>query len=191
METYSIVTQKLTRDFASVRAVDGLTLVVPSGIVFGFLGPNGAGKTTTIRLLLGLLAPTSGGAMVLGCDVVTQGDEIRARTGAMLEHHGLYERMTAEDNLEFYGRVYRMPAAQRQARIRELLEHIGLWERRKDLIRDWSRGMNETVLTLMANMSQVNGGVVVLIAVGLLMVIDLSFIALAVKRFQRARLILD
>jgi len=143
METYSIVTQKLTRDFASVRAVDGLTLEVPSGIVFGFLGPNGAGKTTTIRLLLGLLAPTSGGAQVLGCDIVTQGDEIRARTGALLEHHGLYERMTAEDNLEFYGRVYRMPADQRQARIRELLEHIGLWERRKDLIRDWSRGMKQ------------------------------------------------
>jgi len=143
METTSIVTQNLTRDFANVRAVDGLTLEVPSGIVFGFLGPNGAGKTTTIRLLLGLLAPTSGGARVLGCDIATQADEIRARTGSLLEHHGLYERMTAEDNLEFYGRVYRMPAARRQARIRELLDHIGLWERRKDPIRDWSRGMKQ------------------------------------------------
>ena len=143
METPAIVTQNLSRHFGSVRAVEHLNLEVPHGIVFGFLGPNGAGKTTTIRLLLGLLAPTSGSSRVLGCDTATQADEIRARTGALLEHHGLYERMSAEDNLEFYGRIYRMPAAQRLARIRELLEHIGLWERRKDLVGSWSRGMKQ------------------------------------------------
>jgi ABC-2 type transport system ATP-binding protein len=143
MESYAIVTQNLSRDFGSVRAVDGLNLEVPHGIVFGFLGPNGAGKTTTIRLLLGLLAPTAGSSRVLGYDTVTQADEIRARTGALLEHHGLYERLSAEDNLEFYGRIYRMPAAQRLARIHELLEHIGLWERRKDLVGSWSRGMKQ------------------------------------------------
>ncbi|RPI83008.1 MAG: ABC transporter ATP-binding protein [Chloroflexi bacterium] len=143
MDTNAIVTQDLTRDFGSVRAVDGLTLEVPNGIVFGFLGPNGAGKTTTIRLLLGLLAPTGGSAQVLGYDVIRQADEIRTRTGALLEHHGLYERLSAEDNLEFYGRIYRMPAKERQARIRELLEHIGLWERRKDMVGNWSRGMKQ------------------------------------------------
>jgi ABC-2 type transport system ATP-binding protein len=94
-ETCAIVTQNLTRDFGSVRAVDGLILEVPYGIVFGFLGSNGAGKTTTIRLLLGLLAPTIGSSRVLGYDVTTQADRIRARTGALLEHHGLYERLCA------------------------------------------------------------------------------------------------
>lgn len=143
METYAIITQNLSRDFGSVRAVDSLTLEVPHGIVFGFLGPNGAGKTTTIRLLLGLLSPTAGSSKVLGYDTATQADQIRARTGSLLEHHGLYERMSAEDNLEFYGRIYRIPAAQRQARIQELLEHIGLWERRKDLVGNWSRGMKQ------------------------------------------------
>ena len=143
MGTSAIVTQNLGRDFGSVRAVDNLTLEVPYGIVFGFLGPNGAGKTTTIRLLLGLLAPTTGSSRVLGYDTATQADEIRGRTGVLLEHHGLYERLSAEDNLEFYGRVYHLPAAQRQARIRELLEHIGLWNRRKDLVGNWSRGMKQ------------------------------------------------
>ncbi len=143
MNTYAIVTENLSRDFGNVHAVKDLTLDVPAGIVFGFLGPNGAGKTTTIRLLLGLLSPTTGSARVLGYDIVAQADEIRARTGALLEHHGLYERMTAEDNLEFYGRIYHLPASQRKARIRELLEHMGLWERRGDLVGNWSRGMKQ------------------------------------------------
>lgn len=136
-------TESLSRDFANVRAVDGLTLEIPRGVVFGFLGPNGAGKTTTIRLLLGLLEPTAGRAEVLGYDTRTQADAIRAQTGALLEHNGLYERLTAEDNLEFYGRIARIPAAERQARIRELLTHLGVWERRKELVGTWSRGMKQ------------------------------------------------
>jgi ABC-2 type transport system ATP-binding protein len=80
-------------------------LEIPAGIVFGFLGPNGSGKTTTIRLLLGLLDPARGRAEVLGFDTRTQADEIRERSGALLEHVGLYERLSAEDNLEFYGRI--------------------------------------------------------------------------------------
>lgn len=97
----AIRTDNLTRDFGALRALDHLKLEVPSGIIFGFLGPNGAGKTTTIRLLLGLLGPTEGEAHVLGFDARTQADEIRLRTGALLEHTGLYERLSAEDNLEF------------------------------------------------------------------------------------------
>jgi ABC-2 type transport system ATP-binding protein len=92
--------ENLTRTFGQVRAVDGLSLEVPSGIIFGFLGPNGAGKTTTIHLLLGLLEPTAGRAEVLGFDTCKQAGEIRARTGALLEHSGVYEQMSAEDNLE-------------------------------------------------------------------------------------------
>lgn len=143
MTEIAIRTENLTRDFETVRAVDSLTIEVPAGIVFGFLGPNGAGKTTTIRLLLGLLEPTSGRAEVLGFDTRTQADEIRRRTGALLEHPGLYERLSAEDNLEFYGRIWHLPGGERQARIKELLTHLGLWKRRKETVGTWSRGMKQ------------------------------------------------
>jgi ABC-type Na+ transport system ATPase subunit NatA len=138
-----IRTEHLSRFFSTVKAVDDLSLEVPAGIVFGFLGPNGAGKTTTIHLLLGLLEPTQGQASVLGFDTRTQADEIRTRIGALLEFAGLYERMTAEDNLDFYGRIYHMPAAERRARIKELLTHLDLWDRRKDQVGKWSRGMKQ------------------------------------------------
>jgi ABC-2 type transport system ATP-binding protein len=143
MNEYAIQIQNIRRDFGQVRALDGLTLDVPSGIVFGFLGPNGAGKTTTIRLLLGLVEPTSGSAQVLGFDTRSQADLIRSHTGALLENTGIYEQLSAEDNLEFYGRVYNLEPDQRRARIRELLVGIGLWERRKERAGDWSRGMRQ------------------------------------------------
>jgi ABC-2 type transport system ATP-binding protein len=143
MTETAIRIENLTRDFETVRAVDGLSLEVPAGIIFGFLGPNGAGKTTTINLLLGLLEPTSGRAEVLGFDTRTQADGVRTCTGALLEHPGVYEQLTAEDNLEFYGRVWRMPAAERQARIKELLTNMGLWERRKERAGTWSKGMKQ------------------------------------------------
>jgi ABC-2 type transport system ATP-binding protein len=143
MAELAIRTQGLTRTFGTARAVDDLTLEVPVGSVFGFLGPNGAGKTTTIRLLLGLIEPTSGKAEVLGFDTRTKGDEIRARCGALLEHSGLYERLSAEDNLRFYGRVARMPKEKLDQRIQELLMHLGLWDRRKEAVVKWSRGMKQ------------------------------------------------
>jgi len=140
---HAISIQNLTQDFESVQALDNLSLEIPAGIIFGFLGPNGAGKTTTIRLLLGLLEPTSGSTQVLGFDTRSQADLIRAHTGALLEHSGIYEQMSAEDNLEFYGRAFRMPEAARNARIQELLTEMGLWERRKDRVGTWSRGMKQ------------------------------------------------
>jgi ABC-2 type transport system ATP-binding protein len=138
-----IRTERLSRYFGAVKAVDELTLEVPAGIVFGFLGPNGAGKTTTIHLLLGLLPPTQGQAWVLGLDVRSQAEEIRAHSGALLEFSGLYERMSAEDNLDLYGRIYKLPAAGRRARTQELLEHLDLWQRRRDRVGTWSRGMKQ------------------------------------------------
>ena len=143
MSDFAIRTDRLTRDFKTVRAVDGLTLEVPSGIVFGFLGPNGAGKTTTIHLLLGLLDPTSGYSEVLGFDSRTMGDRVRERTGALLEFNGLYERLSAEENLDFSGRVYKIPAPERHARTRELLTRFELWDRRKERTGTWSRGMKQ------------------------------------------------
>ena len=123
--------------------MDDISLEIAAGTVFGFLGPNGVGKTTTIRLLLGLLEPSSGRAEVLGFDTRAQADSIREKSGALLEYNGLYERMTAEDNLEFYGHVWHMPKADRQARIHDLLTDMGLWERRKEAVGTWSRGMKQ------------------------------------------------
>jgi ABC-2 type transport system ATP-binding protein len=143
MTEAAIRTNQLTRDFGSVRAVDSLTLDVPPGIIFGFLGANGAGKTTTIHLLLGLLDPTDGQATVLGFDPHTQGGEVRARTGALLEFAGLYERLSAEDNLDFYGRVYHLSATERRERIKELLTHLDLYDRRRERVSTWSRGMKQ------------------------------------------------
>lgn len=143
MDTIAIRTQQLTRTFGAVRAVDELTMEVPTGIVFGFLGPNGSGKTTTIRLLLGLLEPDSGNAQVLRYDTRKQAEQIRQQSGALLEHNGIYERLSAADNLEFYGRVWRIPPADRKARIKELLTHLDLWDRRNELAGNWSRGMKQ------------------------------------------------
>ena len=140
---YAIQTDGLRKSFGTLAAVDGLTLRIPAGGIFGFLGPNGAGKTTTIQLLLGLLEPSGGAARVLDYDSATQGQAIRERTGALLEHHGLYEQLTAEENLEFYARIGHLASADRRARIRELLESMELWDRRRDRVGTWSRGMKQ------------------------------------------------
>ncbi|MFV1988224.1 MAG: ABC transporter ATP-binding protein [Gemmatimonadota bacterium] len=139
----AILTTGLTRDFPGIRALDSLSLRVPRGSIFGFLGRNGAGKTTTIRLLLGLLRSTDGEARVLGFDPSTESGEIRRRCGVLLEQPGLLERLSAEANLDLYGRIARMPKALRAARIEELLTRIGLWDRRAEPLRDWSRGMRQ------------------------------------------------
>ena len=140
---YVIETNELGKCFNGLTALSELDLKVPQNTIFGFLGPNGAGKTTTIRLLLGLLEPSAGEANVFGCNTQTQAEQVRAQTGALLEHTGIYEQMTAENNLEFYGRAFRMPPIQRETRIRELLTRMGLWERRKDRAGSWSRGMKQ------------------------------------------------
>jgi ABC-2 type transport system ATP-binding protein len=139
----AVVTESLGRRFHGVPAVDDLSLEIPAGSVFGFLGPNGSGKTTTIRLLLGLLRPDAGRARVLGFDTRTDAARIRERSGALLEHTGLYERLTAEQNLDFFGRVWRMPAAERARRAQELLERFDLWHRRHERVGGWSRGMRQ------------------------------------------------
>lgn len=143
MSDTAIYAEELTRQFATVCAVDSLSLSVPAGVVFGFLGTNGAGKTTTIRLLLGLLEPTRGNARVLGYDTRTDAGEIRYRTGALLEHPGIYERLSAENNLDFYGRIWGMSPSDRKQRIREVLTQFGLWERRSERAGTWSRGMKQ------------------------------------------------
>lgn len=143
MNQIAINTDGLSRSFGTLIAVDHLSIEVPSGSIFGFLGPNGSGKTTTIRLLLGLLAPSEGKARVLGYDISREADKIRNSSGALLEHNGLYLRLTAEDNLKFYGEVWRIPKHELDVRIQELLTHLDLWERRKEVVSKWSRGMQQ------------------------------------------------
>jgi ABC-2 type transport system ATP-binding protein len=143
MTEFAIDVQDVCCTFGDLQALDRVTLRVRGGTVFGLLGPNGAGKTTTIRLLLGLVAATSGHARVLGLDLRAESAAVRCRTGALLEHTGLYERLSAEDNLDFYGRVWRLPRVERQERIRELLTEFGLWDRRHDIVARWSRGMKQ------------------------------------------------
>jgi ABC-2 type transport system ATP-binding protein len=141
MTQYAIQTQELTREYSTLRALDRLSLEIPAGSIFGFLGSNGAGKTTTIHLLLGLLRPTAGQAAVLGFDVATEIDEVRRRTGALLDKAGLYARLGVRDNLEFYGRIWHMPRRERRARSEELLRQFGLWDRRKEPAGRLSFGM--------------------------------------------------
>jgi ABC-2 type transport system ATP-binding protein len=139
----AIATTNLTRDFGALRALDQLSIEVPAGSIYGILGPNGAGKTTLVRLLLGLVEPSEGSATVLGFDVRHHGDEIRRRTGALLEHPGLYERLSAYDNLDYYARIWRLPEVTRRLRIETLMRHFGLWERRLEIVSTWGRGMQQ------------------------------------------------
>ena len=139
----AIVTDDLGRSFGDLRALQGVSLEIPKGSVFGLLGPNGAGKTTMIRILLGLLAPDRGHARVLGHALPEGGSYVRERTGALLEHTGLYERLSVRQNLDFFGRIWRMDGRQRARRVRELLERFGLWQRRDETVGKLSRGMKQ------------------------------------------------
>ena len=141
----AIRTDGLSRTFHAaghtIHALTDLTINVERGTVFGFLGPNGAGKTTTIRLLLGLIEPTAGAASVLDNDVSSNAEFIRENCGALLEYDGLYERLTARHNLEFFARIWRMPRDARNDRIEQLLRHFGLWDRAEEPAGKFSRGM--------------------------------------------------
>ncbi len=139
----AIELSNVSRRFGSREAVSQLTLSVPQGAVVGFLGPNGAGKTTTVRLLVGMLNPSSGGILVLGLDPVRQGERVRARVGVVLDQVGLYDRLTAYQNLQFHARVNRIPASEADRRIERLLGRVGLWERRGDHVSGFSRGMRQ------------------------------------------------
>lgn len=143
MPSAAILCDALTRDFGEVRALDELSLSVPAGSIFAFLGPNGAGKTTAIHLLLGLIEPTSGAARVLGLDPRVEGDEIRRHSGALLEHPGLYERLSAADNLRVFARIAHMHPEEIDPRIEALLTRFGLRERRNDAAGTFSRGMKQ------------------------------------------------
>jgi ABC-2 type transport system ATP-binding protein len=139
----TIETHKLTRKFGNLVAVDNLTLSIPEGTVFGFLGPNGAGKTTTVRMLTALIAPTSGTANVIGHELGTDNRSIRRSVGILTETPGLYDRLSAEQNLIFFARLYDVPAQRAQEQAERYLRMLELWERRSDRVGGFSKGMRQ------------------------------------------------
>ncbi|EST53679.1 ABC transporter ATPase [Brevibacillus panacihumi W25] len=141
--TVAIQCEQLTKRFGQRVAVNSLTLSVPKGSIYGFLGPNGSGKSTTIRMLCGLLTPTSGTGTVLGFDVMTQSEEIKQRIGYMSQKFSLYEDLTVEENLDFYAGVYQLTSSQRKQRKAELIEMAGLKGRDKQLAGSLSGGWKQ------------------------------------------------
>ena len=139
----TIETHKLTRKFGNLVAVDNLTLSIPEGTVFGFLGPNGAGKTTTVRMLTALIAPTSGTANVIGHELGAGNRSIRRSVGILTETPGLYDRLSAEQNLIFFARLYDVPAQRAQEQAERYLRMLELWERRSDRVGGFSKGMRQ------------------------------------------------
>jgi ABC-2 type transport system ATP-binding protein len=133
----------LSRRFGEKNAVDDLTLGVNAGEIFGFLGHNGAGKTTTVRLLNGVLEPTSGTAKVLGLDPMTEGPAVRAQTGVLTETPSLDERLTARENLSIYADLYNVPRAEVHGRVHSLLTDFELADRADEKVGGYSKGMKQ------------------------------------------------
>src|SRR6201981_3032908 len=139
----AIVPKNLPRRFGSLTAVDGMDLTVAAGQFFGFLGPNGAGKSTTIKMLTGLLAPTSGRMQLLGLDFSSHTVEVKRQIGVVPEGMGLFERLTGAEYLHFVGRMYGLNHATTLQRTQELLEFMQLADRPKSMIADYSHGMQK------------------------------------------------
>jgi ABC-2 type transport system ATP-binding protein len=140
---YAVEVVNLTKRFGDFTAVNGVTFNIRRGEIFGFLGPNGAGKTTTIRVLLGLLRPTSGRASVLGYDVVRQAEEIRRHIGYMSQRFSLYQDLTVSENLDFYGRTYGVRGERLSQRKQFAIGMAGLQGRERELTRNLSGGWKQ------------------------------------------------
>jgi len=140
----------LTKDFGDFRAVDRVNIKVAAGSVLALLGPNGAGKTTTVRMMTSILEPSSGTAKIAGYDVTEQPAHVRANVGVLTEQHGLYERMKAEEYLDFFGRVYRIPGDQRKKRSLQLMERFDLGFALDKRLGEYSKGMKQKLALVRA-----------------------------------------
>ncbi|OLC73169.1 MAG: ABC transporter ATP-binding protein [Acidobacteria bacterium 13_1_40CM_2_68_10] len=143
MSQAAVETRDLTRRFGTLVAVRQLTLRIEPGEVFGLLGPNGSGKTTTIRMLCGLLEPTTGSALVAGIDVAVAPEQVKQRIGYMSQKFGLYEDLTVAENLDFYGGIYGLPQAARAARSSEVIAFLELDRRLDELGSQLSGGWKQ------------------------------------------------
>ena len=140
----------LTKDYGSVRAVDGLDLVIPKAEVFGLLGPNGSGKTTTINCLTGLLKPTEGTIRVMGLDVQEKGPEAREVMGVSPQETAIYPYLTGEENIRLFGELYSVPRKTLDARVDYVLEKLGLLDEARRRVGKYSGGMKRRVSIAMA-----------------------------------------
>lgn len=136
-----IQVKDLVKNFKDVKAVDGISFEVEKGEIFAFLGPNGAGKSTTIKILTTLLQPTGGEVLVNGFDVAKDPDEVRRSFGIVFQDPSLDEELTAWENMEFHGALYRVPKQLRRERTRQLLQIVELWDRKDSFVKDYSGGM--------------------------------------------------
>ncbi len=143
MTDWVIETQQLTRKFGDYTAVDHLDLQVKKGQIFGFLGPNGCGKSTSIRLLTGLLTPTSGHVNVLGLNIPQQAEMLRSKVGYMTQKFSLYDTLSVQENLDFVGQVYGLPGAQRRERVKTLLMQYHLADKQKVRASELSGGQKQ------------------------------------------------
>lgn len=146
MKGVDIKTEELTKNFGSIEALKNLNIEVSKGSIFGFLGPNGAGKTTTVRILSGLLYPTSGSASVCGYDVLSEREKIKEATGLLPEAPGLYSKLSAAEFLEFIGALNDLSGDILHRRIDRLMSILGLEGRQNDLLESYSSGMKQKVL---------------------------------------------
>jgi ABC-2 type transport system ATP-binding protein len=140
---YAIETENLTRIFGDFVAVNQVNLKIPQGSIYGFLGPNGSGKSTTIRMLCGILTPTSGNGQILGLDLATKGEAIKEKIGYMSQKFSLYDDLTVSENLEFYAGLYSLHGFQRQERIETMLVMAGLTERRHEMTANLAGGWKQ------------------------------------------------
>ena len=141
----AVQTSNLTRVYGSMVALNNLDLTINQGDLFGFIGSNGAGKTTTLRILATFLAPSSGSAAVLGHDVVKEADAVRHVIGYMPDFFGVYKDMEVTEYLDFFGACYKIPAAKREKTVDDVLELVGLSEKKGALIGALSRGMQQRI----------------------------------------------
>lgn len=144
----------MSKRFGDVVAVDQLSFSVKKGTAFGFLGPNGAGKTTAIKMLVGLIRPDSGTARVAGHDLLEKPMAVRRSIGYVAENQGFYKRMTAAETLDYVGRLLDMPTNERQQRSAELLDWVGLADRKDDYVGTFSKGMRQRLAMVQALLSE-------------------------------------
>jgi ABC-2 type transport system ATP-binding protein len=142
-EKYAITATGLSRRFGDLFAVNNIDLKIPTGSIYGFLGPNGSGKSTTIRMLCGLLIPTSGTVEVLGLQIPKQAEILKNQIGYMTQKFSLYDDLTVKENLSFVGEIYAIPRKQRKLRVNELLEEFELLDRAKQRAGTLSGGQRQ------------------------------------------------